>query len=51
MLEQAAQGGCGWPIPGGIQSQVGWDLGQPDLELDLAVGNLPVAGSLECHDP
>ena len=26
------------PIAGSIQGQVGWDPGQPDLVLDLAVG-------------
>ena len=30
-LEQIAQGGCGYPIPGGIQGQVGWGPGQPNL--------------------
>ena len=30
-LEQVAQGGCGCPIPGGIQGQVGWGPGQPGL--------------------
>jgi len=25
------QRSCGWPIPGGIQGQVGWDPGQADL--------------------
>jgi len=28
-LEQVAQGGCGCPIPGGIQGQAGCDSGQP----------------------
>ena len=37
-LERAALGGCGWPISGGIQGQVGWDPGQPGL----------VAGSPAC---
>jgi len=27
VLEQAAQRGCGCPIPGGIQGQVGWGPG------------------------
>ena len=31
MLEQVAQGGCGCPIPGGIQGQAGCGSGQPDL--------------------
>ena len=30
-LAQAAQRSCGCSIPGGIQSQVGWDPGQPNL--------------------
>ena len=30
-LEQVAQGGCGCPIPGGIQGQAGCDSGQPGL--------------------
>jgi len=39
VLEQVAQRDCGFPIPGGIQDQVGWSPGQPDLVLDLVVGN------------
>ena len=30
-MEQVAQGGCGYPIPGGIQSQAGCGSGQPGL--------------------
>ena len=30
-LEQVAQGGCGCPIPGGIQGQAGCGSGQPVL--------------------
>jgi len=30
-LEQVAQGGCGRPIPGGIQCQAGCGSGQPGL--------------------
>ena len=30
-LEQVAQGGCGYPIPGGIQDQAGCGSGQPGL--------------------
>ena len=30
-LEQAAQGDCGCPIPGGIQGQAGCGSGQPGL--------------------
>ena len=37
---QGAQRSCGCPIPGGIQGQVGWGLGQPDL-VDV---NQPNAG-------
>jgi len=33
-LEQVAQGGCGCPIPGGIQGQAGCGLGQSDLVVD-----------------
>ena len=31
MLQQVAWRGCGHPISGGIQGQVGWDPGQSDL--------------------
>jgi len=27
VLEQAAQRGCGCPVPGGVQGQVGWWMG------------------------
>jgi len=30
-LGQVAQGGCGYPIPGGIQDQAGCGSGQPGL--------------------
>ena len=50
VLEQAAQRGCGCPVPGGVQGQVRWSLGQPGLVLDMEVG-LPAAGRLEIHDP
>ena len=43
MLEQAAQRGRGCSIPGGVQSQVGWGPGQPDLEPDAEVGG-PACG-------
>ena len=39
MLEQAAQRSCRCPVPGGVHGQVGWGPEQPDLMLDLAVGN------------
>ncbi len=38
VLEQAAQRGCGCPIPGGVQGQVGWGPGQPGLVLNVEVG-------------
>jgi len=38
VLEQAAQRGCGYSVPGGVQGQVGWGPGQPDLVPDLEVG-------------
>jgi len=31
LLEQVAQGGCGCPIPAGIQGQAGCGSGQPGL--------------------
>ena len=45
MLEQAAQRGCGCPIPGGVQGQVGWDPGQPGLVLNVEVGG-PACGGM-----
>jgi len=33
-LERVAQGGCGCPIPGGIQGQAGCGSGQPGLLVD-----------------
>ena len=38
MLQQAAQRGCGCPIPGGVEGQVGWGPGQPGLVLNVEVG-------------
>jgi len=38
VLEQPAQRGCGYPIPGGVQGQVGWGPGQTDLVLNVKVG-------------
>jgi len=38
VLERAAQRGCGCPVPGGIQGQVGWGPGQPGLVVDMEVG-------------
>ena len=36
---QAAQRGCGCPIPGGAQGKVGWALGQRAMVLALIAGN------------
>ena len=38
-LEQAAQRGCGFPVPGDIHSQAGRGPGQPDLVLNVEVGS------------
>ena len=38
--EQAAQRGCGRPVPGGVQGQVVWGTGQPGLVLNMEVGVL-----------
>ena len=38
MLEQVTQSGCGCPISGSVQDQVGWGPGQSDLVLDLVAG-------------
>jgi len=43
VLEQAAQRGCGCPIPGGVKGQLGWGSGQPGLVLNLEVGG-PACG-------
>lgn len=42
----AAQRGCGCPVPGGVQDQVGWGPGQPEL----VGGNEPTAGEQELDD-
>jgi len=46
VLEQAAQRGCGCPIPGDVQGQVGWGPGQPGL----VVGDPAQGRSLELDD-
>ena len=43
VLAQAAQRGCGCPIPGDVQGQVGWGPGQPGLVLSVKVGS-PACG-------
>ena len=52
VLAQAAQRGCGYPVPGGAQGQVGWGPGQPGLVLNVQVGGSACGGGgLELHDP
>jgi len=51
VLEQAAQKGCGSPIPGGVQDQDGWSPGQPGLVPDLEVGGPACGRGLELDDP
>jgi len=46
VLEQAAQRGCGCPVPGGVQGQVGWGPGQPGLALYLKVGHPACGGGV-----
>lgn len=46
-LAQAAQRGCGCPILGGVQGQVGWGCGQPELVLDLVLGNSSCSKGVE----
>ena len=43
VLEQAAQRGCGYPVPGAVQVQVEWGPGQPGLVLYREVGG-PACG-------
>jgi len=50
VLEQAAQIGCGCPVPGGVQGQVGWGPGQPGLVLKGYVGGPACDRGLEIHD-
>ena len=45
-MEQVAQGGCGCPIPGGIQGQAGCGSGQPGL----VVGDPAHSRDLKLHD-
>ena len=39
------QGYCGCPIPGSVQSQVGWGPGQPGLVLNVEVGSPACGGA------
>ena len=59
-MEQAAQRGCGCPIPGGAQGQVGWGSGslscwlEPCLWQRVGTGwslrALPTQGILQLHN-
>ena len=51
MLIRAAQRGCGCPIPGGVQDQVGWGPEQPGLVLNVEVGGPACGGALELDGP
>ena len=43
MLEQGSKRGCGCPVPGGVQGQVGCGPGQPGPILNMEVGG-PACG-------
>jgi len=43
VLKQASQRGCGCPVSGGVQGQVGWGPEQPCLVLNVEVGG-PASG-------
>ena len=51
VLEQAAQRGCGCPVPGGVQGQIGQGPGQPSLVLSVEIGGPACDWGLEIHDP
>jgi len=51
VLEQSAQKGCGCSSPEGVQDQVGWGPGKPDLSPDLEVGGPACGRGLEPDDP
>ena len=51
VLEQAAQRGCGYPVPGGVQGQVGCGPGQPGLVLNVEVDGPACSRRLELYDP
>ena len=46
VLKQAAQRGCGCPIPEGVQGQVGWGPGQPGLVLNVEIGGPACSGGV-----
>ena len=50
VLAQASQRSCGCFIPGGVQGQVGWGPGHPDLLPDLVFDNTDHDSSAQFHD-
>ena len=44
--QEAAQRGCGHPVPGGGQGQVRWGPGQPGLALNVEVGGPACSGEV-----
>jgi len=50
-LEQVAQGGCGCPIPEGIQGQAGCGAGQPGLVVGNPAGRLKLDGHMVFFNP
>ena len=47
MLAQAAQRGCGCPVPGGVLGLVWWGPGHPGLVLNVEVGGPACREGLE----
>jgi len=50
VVGQAAQRGCGCPVPGGGQGQVAWGPGQPGLVLNVEVDGPACGRGLEICD-
>lgn len=50
-MEHVAKRSCGCLFPGGIQSQIGWGSGEPDLVCDISHISLPMTGWLELDVP
>ena len=50
VLEQVTQKGCGCPVPGSVQGQVGWVHKKSDLGIDPAVCNPACSRVLELGD-
>ena len=46
VMEQDAHRGCGCPVPGGVQGQVGWIPGQPSLVLNVEVDGPACGGGV-----